>query len=263
MADKRSRMPGGKSIFVAGMPRSGSMWTFNVARRLIRLGGALPWPDRIPPDERAIVKQAFARPAGKGRVYCIKTHYALALERPDIRILCNFRDIRDATLSYMRFMKCSFEAALESARESMKITDHYLRSGAETVLPVDYDDIIDAAASVVARIADFIGVQASDAEISDIAAQLSRDRMAARLEKLQEVSVNRNGGIESRLDADRYTSIRNMDGSYRVYDSETGFQSNHITSIRPGEWREAFTAEQQRALNELLGQWLRRYGFEV
>jgi len=256
-------MQGRKSIFVAGMPRAGSMWTYNVVRRLLVLAGMTPWPDKVPVNERPIIKKAFSRPAGAGRVYCIKTHYAIAIDRPDTRILCNFRDIRDATLSFMRFMKCPFEQALESARESMKITDHYLRAGAPSVLPVDYDDIATAAPSVVARIADFIGVEAGAAEINDIVEQLSRGRMQARLERLHDVAVNQAGEIQSRALAGRYASIRNTDGSYRVFDTETGFQSDHITSTHSGEWREAFTAEQQRILNELLGEWLRRYGFEV
>jgi len=113
-----------KSIFVAGMPRAGSMRTYNVVRRLIVLAGKSPWPERVPTDERSIIEDAFSKPAGDGRVYCIKTHYAIPLDRPDITILCNIRDIRDATLSFMRFMKCPFDVALESARESMKITDH-------------------------------------------------------------------------------------------------------------------------------------------
>jgi hypothetical protein len=250
-------------IFVAGMPRAGSMWTYNVVRRLIVLAGKAPWPERVPTDERQIIQQAFTRPAGDGKVYCIKTHYAIAPDRPDVRILCNIRDIRDATLSFMRFMKCPFMTALESARESMKITDHYLGSGSLSVLPVDYDDVVGASSSVVVKIAEFIGVEASDAEVGDIVAQLSRERMEARLERLGAVAVDQAGGIASRSEADLYTSIRNVDGSYRIYDYGTGFQSNHITSSRAGEWREVFDAERQRVLNELLGDWLRRYGYEV
>ena len=35
-------------IFIAGMPRSGSMWTYNVCRRLITAMGNTPWPDEVP-----------------------------------------------------------------------------------------------------------------------------------------------------------------------------------------------------------------------
>lgn len=237
------------------------MWTYNVARQLIVLTGKIPWPEKVPTDERTIIKDAFTKPAGDGRVYCIKTHYPIPLTQPGVKILCNFRDIRDATLSFMRFMKCPFDTALTSARDSMTITDYYLGSGNLSVLPVDYEDVVSASFAVVKKIADFIGVDASDAEINTVTGQLSRESMVDRLKKLDNVAVDQAGCIETRSGGDKYTSIKNIDGSYRIYDYETGFQSNHITSVRTGEWREVFTAQQQRALNDLLGGWLQRYGF--
>lgn len=145
----------------------------------------------------------------------------------------------------------------------MEITDHYLSHGYLSVLPVDYDDVVSASSSIVTKIAKFIGVEASETQIDDIVTRLSRERVAARLEKLGTVSINPAVDIESRSDADLYASIKNADGSYRAYDYKTGFQSNHITSSRTGEWRDVFDAEQQHALNELLCDWLRRYGFDV
>ena len=256
-------MLGQHPIFVAGMPRAGSMWTYNVVRSLILLGGQRPVPDKVPPDEKQVIQEALSKPAGQGGVYCIKTHYAIPVDRNDIKIICNIRDIRDATLSFMRFMRCPFAVALDSARESMKITDYYLGSGRLTVLPVDYDDVVGASSSVVARIADFIGVQPTRKEIESIVAQHSRERMAERLRKMNAVTLGASGEIQNQPDSGAYTTIRNMDGSYRVYDYETGFQSNHITSSRAGEWRQVFSDEQQRLLNELLGDWLQRYGFDV
>ena len=251
------------SIFVAGMPRAGSMWTYNVARQLITLAGKAPWPEQVPPDERPAIEEALSKPAGPGRVYCIKTHFAIPTDRKNIKIICNFRDIRDATLSFMRFMKCPFATALESARESMKITDYYLRSGSRSVMPVDYDDVVGASSSAVAKIADFIGVQASDNEINRIAHHLSRERVAVRLEKLAIEATGHPGTIATGSNTQMQTRLRNVDGSYRVLDYKTGFQTGHITSSQTGEWREAFTAEQQYALNKLLGDWLLRYGFDV
>lgn len=229
------------------------MWTYNVVRQLVSLAGKTPWPEKVPPDESATIREALSKPADAGHIYCIKTHCALPVDRDDIKIICNVRDIRDATLSFMRFMKCPFEAALQSARDSMQITDHYLGSASLSVLPVDYDDLVLEPAAVVARVADFIGVDVDDKGIDGIVSRLSRDRVAARLEELAAVDA----------DSVRYARIRNLDGSARVYDYETGFQSNHITSNRDAEWREVLDADQQRMLNELLGDWLLRYGYEL
>lgn len=251
------------AVFVAGMPRAGSMWTYNVVRQLIRLAGKIPWPEKVPPDERRALERALMAPAKPGYVNCIKTHYCIPVDRANIKIICNYRDIRDATLSYMRFMKCSFDAALESARASMSTTDHYLQAGSRNILPVDYDDVVGAPSLVVARVAAFIGVEATAAGIEDIVNQLSRERVSGRLKKLATVASGQDPESGPRFESDSHTHIRNLDGSYRAYDRETGFQGNHITSGRPGEWREALSAEQQRMLNELAGEWLRRYGLDA
>ena len=245
-------MLGDQPLFIAGMPRAASMWTYNVTRRLIRAAGMRPVPEKIPLDETRIIQQALSGRAGAGAVYCVKTHVALPMDRPDIRIICNIRDIRDATLSFMRFTRCSFDAALESARDAMRITDHYFGKGSLNVLPVDYDDILAEPVAVAGRIAAFIGAEVAAREVEAIVQALSRERVQASLRKLAP-------GAESAGRA--APQIRNMDGSYRLCDAETGFQSNHITSRGSGEWKEAFTPEQRQRLNALLGDWLQRYGY--
>ena len=129
-------------IFIAGMPRSGSMWTYNVCRKLITAAGKTFWPDEVPLDESPVIEHALAHPPEPNQVYCIKTHFRVPVGQPHMRIICNYRDIRDATLSYMRFMKCSFEKGLSVARGSMELTDHYLRQEHSHVLPVRYDGIV-------------------------------------------------------------------------------------------------------------------------
>jgi hypothetical protein len=147
----------------------------------------------------------------------------------------------------------------------MRITDHYLGAASLSVLPVDYDDLVLEPAAVVARVADFIAVGVDDKGIDGIVSRLSRDRVATRLEELAAVDADQiaRPGVAPDADNARYASIRNLDGSARVYDYETGFQSNHITSNRDAEWREVLDADQQRILNEVLGDWLLRYGYEL
>ena len=241
-------MLGDHAIFVAGMPRAGSMWTYNVTRHLIRLNGMKPLPEILPPDDTRAADAALRTAPPPGSVHCVKTHAMLPVRRSDIRILCNFRDIRDAALSFMRFTRSTFEEALESARQAMKITDHYFSHTGTTVLPIDYDDILETPEIVIQRIAGFIEVNVSGAQAATIAAELSRDRIARKVALLSD----RTG---------RTARIRNRDGSYRLCDPGSGFQTNHITSSASGEWRHAFTEEQKRQLQEVLGDWLRRYGY--
>lgn len=243
-------------IFIAGMPRSGSMWTYNVCRRLILATGRTPWPDSVPQDETAAIQHALVHPPGPDQIYCIKSHKRIPVELPHMRIICNYRDIRNAMLSYMRFMKCPFDKALAVARGSMDLTDHYLARKHSNVHAVRYDTLVEHPRETIGELADFLSLPASQADIGRIASALSRDEVRRHVEQLE----------SSRADAENrgpgsLSTVENLDGSRRIYDHATGFQSGHISSGREGEWRDAFTAEQQAQVMAAAADWLTRYEF--
>jgi hypothetical protein len=245
-------------IFVAGMPRSGSMWTYNVCRRLISAAGKRPWPEEVPQDESPAIRHALAHPPAPDQVYCIKTHFEIPVGRPHMRIVCNYRDVRDAMISYMRFMKCPFEKGLAVARGCMKITDHYLAHPHPDVLPVRYDDILATPQQTIGALAGFLALVVPEAAIAGIAQALSRESVQHRLEELEALRQQQDGDEQATAGS---TTVRNMDGSMRAYDARTGFQSNHVSSSRDGEWRQRLSAGQQAELMDATAAWLARYGF--
>jgi hypothetical protein len=251
------------AVFVAGMPRSGSTWTYNVLRRMIELSGRKPFPETVPPDQTSLIGMALSTPAKKGHVYCIKTHAALPLDRENVRIFCNYRDVRDATLSYMRFMKTSFERALEVARGSMAITDYFLATRRPAVFQIDYNDIRSRPAALIGDMAAFLGVEIAREQIENIVATFSRDTMKSQKAEIIGFSGNMTDSSRLRDLANKYVVIKHGDGNFKLYDSETGLQSQHFTSGREGEWRDAFTEEQRRLLTDLARDWLTRYGYSV
>ncbi len=88
-------------VFIAGMPRSGSMWVYNVTRALIRSCGKIPVPENMPPDDESRINNAFKIQLGDNEVYIIKTHKVLKPGLPGVKIIYTYRDVRDAMLSYM------------------------------------------------------------------------------------------------------------------------------------------------------------------
>ena len=248
-------------IFIAGMPRSGSMWTYNVCRRLITAVGKTPWPDEVPLDESPAIQHALSHPPASGQVYCIKTHFQIPVGKPHMRIICNYRDIRDATLSYMRFMKCTFEQALAAARGGMQLTDHYLESQDPNVLPIPYDMMINQPQQTISTLAGFLSIPVEAAEIENIAQSLSREAVARQLEKLKTDRQDIENSNKDSLALGKLSSVPNLDGSSRLHDSSTGFQTNHISSNKDGEWRKAFSSEEQEKLMAVASDWLLRYNF--
>ena len=85
------------------------MWTYNVARASIRRMSITLIPDTdVPVDEKQLLRAALQYGAITRDCYCIKTHEYLPLDVPNTRIICNYRDVRDAMLSHMRFMHLDF-----------------------------------------------------------------------------------------------------------------------------------------------------------
>ena len=83
------------------------------------------------------------------------------------------------------------------------------------------------------------------------------------LDALADVKVSPEGDLETDTGATRYSTIQNVDGSYRVFDSSTGFQSEHITTGREGAWRSELSAEEQERMMQLVAPWLEKYGFPL
>lgn len=250
-------------IFIAGMPRSGSMWTYNVCRRLIQAAGKLPWPETIPLDETRVIQEALSRPPAADQVYCIKTHFRVPVGKEHMRIICNYRDIRDAMLSYMRFTKCSFAKGLAVAKGAMSLTDHYLQNKDPHILPVGYDTLTLHPLDTIGKLADFLSLRVKQSDMEGIAQALSRQEVARRLKKLESIELDSNGSVQNESGSGEYSSAQNFDGSFRVYDHDTGFQTNHISSHKDGEWRDVLTDEEKAELMAATSEWLTRYGFKL
>jgi len=250
-------------IFVAGMSRAGSMWTYNATRHLLKASGHNPLPENIPVDDQVAIQESMKRDPGRRGVFCFKTHRRIEPVVLEMKIICPYRDVRDAMYSYMKFMKCPFERALMAARSMMDSTDHYLQGKADNVLPLRYEEIVNHPEKVIGIIADFLQLKVADSVIKEITAALSRETMKKYLKGLDDIKVDEAGKLQSEAQASRYATVPRFDGSHRIYDHATGFQSNHITTGKDGEWRNQLELQQQKVLMELATPWLRKHGFPL
>lgn len=241
-------------VMVAGMPRTGSMWTYNVARRLIRLAGFTPWPVHIPPDPIPVFRIAVRNGVAASDRICIKVHAQYEGALPGLKILCNLRDARDALVSYMRFTRCSFDEAIPAFSESLALVDYYLSAARFEVLDVRYEHILQQPETAVARIAAFIGYPVSPEQAALISADYARDKVRSYVNALGSAAAGGAGAAP-------ICTQRNADGSLRLYDEGTGFQSGHVSDSVGGEWRTVLLPEQQARLAALGGGWLVRHGY--
>lgn len=233
-----------KRIFIAGMPRTKSMWMHNVVRALLVAEKKDPLPHIQPVNEKPLLEQAYISPMGKGEVYCIKTHIELRSDLPMTRIICTYRDPRPVMLSAMRFMKYDFDQAMGWTMHHLEQIDHYRDSHAQDIIFISYEQSVAKPIEIVEAIAKFLELTPSREQIVDICEQFSRENVKKLIQEIHERAEN----------------VQKV-GNIRLMDQNTGFQTNHISSQNDDEWRDVFSLEQIKALNTTFRPWLEKYGY--
>jgi hypothetical protein len=51
------------------------------------------------------------------------------------------------------------------------------------------------------------------------------------------------------------------DGAWRAFDSDTRFQSRHVSPYKDGDWRHLLTKGQKARVKASLGPWLKTNGY--
>lgn len=253
-------------VFVAGMSRAGSMWTYNVVRAIYETGNYSVLPKVIPIDEKILINNALLSMEKEKEVYCIKTHFALSNPLPTkhrVKFICNIRDVRDACLSFMRFMHADFEAGVTAMKSMMAKSDYYLNTFKDNLIEVRFEDMTNTPLAVLERICVFLGIELSESEKQSILAKYDKSNIKKELNKLSEIRVDDKGRVIGEENSSRFNTVRNFDGTYRVYDTTTAFQSNHITSSKDGEWRTYFDENRLEKINELSKEWLLNHGYKI
>jgi hypothetical protein len=239
------------------------MWAFNVARSLLREAGLAVLPHPIPTTDEQTVNLAreALKDTSPNNVWCLKVHSILQNPSPVNGFITTVRDPRDALVSFMRFTRCDFEYALWSAGIWTKVCDYYRDLPREFSLCLDFEAIITEPMNVAGSINTFLGLGLSTPNIADAVAEFRREKVRQRVNAIQQDFERRretgDGDVADML-------VPNMDGTTRVRDPATGFQSGHVADYyNPGDWRVLLTADQKKRLDQTIGDWLTRHGYDV
>lgn len=253
-------------VFVAGMSRAGSMWTYNVVRAIFETKNFTVLPKLIPINDIDLIENSLISEEKDNEVYCIKTHRALnspLSTAHNVKIICNIRDVRDACLSFMRFKHADYEAGIRAMIDMMKLTDYYRTTFKRNLLMVRFEDLNRRPSKVLEDIIRYLEVDLSKIEKDQILKEYDKSNIQEKLRDMSNIKVDSKGQIISDKQKLKYDAIRNADGTYRIYDKTTAFQSNHITSNSDGEWKTYFKKKQSDKLNNLSRKWLVKYGYKV
>jgi hypothetical protein len=248
-------------VFVAASPRTGSMWAWNVCCDILQLQGLpLCRSDGIAADVGGF--DAVVAGERLPAIVCCHSHEQYPYAEP-VRIISLVRDIRDVILSAMRFGTCNFDKALYDVTHWAVLMDYY--RDYPNALIIRYEQMIADYPEAIRRIAAHLALPVTAAEVERIASTYAPERVSKIVNVIEAEFYERYAEDAEVLDfrEDRFSFLtdRNLNGSIRVIDKVTRFQSNHISGRGPGEWRTVFSPEQIERVETMFGDWLITHGY--
>jgi len=249
-----------KLVWIASMPRSGSMWTYNVGRSVLRRAGRKVFPKDVPQKDRDMLALAAQGLQDKDptNVWTLKVHRSIERNIPRSRFITTHRDPRDALVSFKRFMRCDFERALKAMMGSVSLCDHYRNFPAELCLHLEYRDIVKTPRDVVQRIAEHIGCPITSEIASEVVNEFSKSNVEQRIRDA-EASVERRAALGDPITPGEV--VRLGPRNQRAFDLTTGFQTGHVSDYREGDWKNSLTLSEKDRMLTVLGPWLRCNGY--
>jgi hypothetical protein len=249
-----------KAIWLTSAPRTGSMWTYNIVRDLVRAAGHLVQPDKVPQRDAEMVELGRAGAIdGSGAVYVLKLHAFMPADVPNSRYVTTRRDVCDAMLSYMRFMGVGFEAGLEFIRGAIAWEKYSRSLPADRTTAIDYRCIIERPDEVARRLAQELELDLSPAVIDDVVARHSKEAVAARISQTERRIAEK---INARISVSLGEVVVGPRNIARAFDTETGFQSGHVSNYREGDWQDVLWPAQKRRLVEAIAEAHAFYGLD-
>lgn len=206
--------------------RSGSTFTFNVAKHLLARNGATVFCE--PADEM----EDFFRSKGNDYDHLIfKQHLGSDFSRLLIKhqcapTICSYRDPLEAMASWMQVFGFAFEQSLHEFKRSIEFINFQRRYA----LMVSYDEIERTPEIVIGKIARYLTAAIEPAECAAIAASLDKNLIKQQYDQLENQAVG----------------VRDIGFSY--YDEDTFFHRQHVRGHEAIDPERFFTKEQRELI---------------
>lgn len=241
-------------IFNAGVPRSGTVLVNSIVRHLLSdvtqsIAQANPTSAELLP----LLQRIISKGEDKIRPCLIHTHSwspevaALLAPAKNARIMVNYRDPRDVTVSLMKLHELDLEKAVRLTEASFAQMAACMRDANTLVFP--YELLVAGKQLAIFRIAQLLGIRPSMRRISAIDDETSVVRHRSVMEDVQSGSL-------------KTVIRRNTTKRVLVEDKVTLINDRHIQSGAVGRWRSELSGAQQDQITNRFGQILDQFGYE-
>lgn len=233
-----------EAVLCAGLYRSGSTWTFNVAARLFRLRFPAKHIVAIYTDDLGEIEESAMQDAD---CLVLKAHKPAPAVRSLARIsgmpvLLTSRDPRDAVASLMMQFKLDFVSALAWVEASSHALIPLLRQ--PNTLLLRYEDGFTSKLESVEAIARCLGVPLTTAERDTLFAAFTPGAVSATIAELQA-----RGAFADVSPAD-------------TWDQDTHWHPSHVGDGRIGKWPEVLTEAEAARVSYATRRFRTTFGYE-
>lgn len=239
-------------IYNMGIPRSGTVWAFNVFRLIWEHEGIVfrtESPNSPGDVDRCIASLDVSEPAIV-HFHDITPAAIRFAEHEAVRPFFNYRDPRDVVVSQMKLHDVSFEQAVKMTRAAYQNLGRAV--GLRSILLIPYDHIREHAEALIFQMAARLGILLNLQTVRTIAEKTSAASHRQIMQSLNEAD----GSGESQNAATINTGRREI-----RFDRKHLITDRHIQHGQSGRWRQELNSAEQVLVNRHFAGEVARLGF--
>ena len=229
------------TTWIAGTPRTGSMWTSNIVREIFKLSGYKVKPEKFSKNDKDYIQiysdKSIPEKSSTNR-YVFKVHFGLKLNLPRSKYIINIRNPYEVCASFYKFMKCDLDNAIKVAKRHSDVVDYYKQMSKKNLLTIKFEDIESDAINTVKEIALFLQINLTEQNAELISSKFSKEKVKSIIKKCEN-DIDKRMKETGKVNENEIVHITSS--NIRALDMDTGFQSGHVSGHLSREWRNMFS----------------------
>ena len=249
------------SFWISTTPRTGSMWLYNVTREILKFSKIDVLPIKIPKSDQEffeIFEKQSLIDENDSKKYVFKIHQILKPNLPRSKILTTIRDPRDICISFKEFMKTDFNTALKATKKLLEYEKVYKTYNKDYLRFFRYENIENKPIEAILEIANFIDYKINYSDAKEISLKYNKKKVQNLIKRNDENLFSK---IKNKEEIDESSIVYISKDNYRSFDTNTGFQTNHISNRNSGDWKKYFSSKEIEILNFEFENFISEYKF--
>jgi len=240
------------TVWVATVPRTGSMWATNIVREIFSVTDHNVFPEqqlKNDKDWQAAYQEGALKDPNPNNRYVLKVHTPLNQNLPKSKIITTIRNPYDTCASFFHFMKCDLDRAINVALSLPTALAHYKKVKPENLFVLRYEHIEESPEKLISDLSIFLNTTISEEQALAISKKFTKEQVKQIISDTDQALQEK---ISNKQEIKAAEVVILDEENYRSFDANTGFQTGHVSDRESGEWRLAFTeAEQERLVDAL------------